>query len=65
MHDGNFPWTYLGKPLKEILEPIDMTVDEFIAVCDRFTNKKIFKTDARGNLIKDKNGNLIKLFQPG
>ena len=24
--------------------PLDMTVDEFIRVCDRFTNKKIFET---------------------
>lgn len=59
--DGKFPWTYLGKPLKDILEPLDMSVDEFIKVCDRFTNKKIFKRDASGILLKDKNGNLEKL----
>ena len=28
--DGKFPWTYLGKPLAEILEPLDMSVDEFV-----------------------------------
>ena len=60
-HDGKFPWTYLGKPLKDILEPLDLTVDEFIKICDRFTNKKIFKRDATGALLKDKNGNLEKL----
>ena len=59
--DGKFPWTYLGKPLSEILEPLDMGVDEFIKVCDRFTNKKIFKRDASGELIKDRHGNLAKL----
>src|SRR5690606_22633901 len=59
--DGKFPWTYLGKPLAEILEPLDLTVDEFIKICDRFTNKKIFKRDAAGDLIKDKHGNLEKL----
>ena len=59
--DGKFPWQYLGKNLEDILKNIDMTVDEFIKICDRFTNKKIFKTDARGQLIKDKDGNLIKL----
>lgn len=59
--DGKFPWTYLGKPLKDILEPLDMSVDEFIKVCDRFTNKKIFKRDTSGILLKDKNGNLEKL----
>lgn len=60
-HDGNFPWTYLGKPLEKILEPLDITVDEFIKICDRFTNKKLFLTDARGNLVKDGYGNLTKI----
>ena len=60
-HDGKFPWTYLDKPLKEILDPLKMSVDEFIKVCDRFTNKKLFKKDPRGNLVKDENLNLIKL----
>lgn len=59
--DGKFPWNYLGKPLAEILEPLDMTVDEFIRVCDKFTNKKIFKRDGAGALLKDKHGNLVKL----
>lgn len=59
--DGKFPWTYLGKPLKDILAPLDMTVDEFIKVCDKFTNKKIFKKDTSGALLKDKSGNLEKL----
>ncbi|WP_290599673.1 N-acetyl sugar amidotransferase [Anabaena sp. AL93] len=59
--DGKFPWTYLGKPLKDILDPLDLSVDEFIKICDRFTNKKIFKRDKSGILIKDKHGNLEKL----
>ncbi len=60
-HDGKFPWTYLGKPLEKILEPLDVSVDEFIKIADRFTNKKLFLTDTKGNLIKDKHGNLTKL----
>lgn len=63
-HDGKFPWTYLGKPIEEILAPLDMTVEEFVKVCDRFTNKKLFVTDARGALVKDKHGNLTKLKYP-
>ena len=59
--DGKFPWTYLGKPLAEILSPLEMTVDEFVKICDRFTNKKIFKRDSSGALVKDKHGNLEKL----
>lgn len=59
--DGRFPWVYLGKSLEDILRPLDMSVDEFIRVCDKFTNKKIFKRDVGGNLIKDRDGNLGKL----
>ena len=61
-HDGRFPWTYLGKDLRDILEPLGMEVDEFIKIADRFTNKQLFKTDRRGNLVKDRCGNLEKLF---
>lgn len=61
LHDGKFPWVYLGCPLEEILNEIDMSLDEFIKVCDRFTNKKLFVCDSRGNLIKDKDGNLTKI----
>ncbi len=60
-HDGKFPWTYLGKPLEKILEPLDMMVEQFVKICDRFTNKKIFVKDAQGNLQRDKHGNLTKV----
>lgn len=60
-HDGKFPWTYLGKPIAEILEPLNITVEQFIKICDRFTNKKIFCRDANGNLLKDCKGNLAKV----
>jgi hypothetical protein len=63
-HDGKFPWTYLGKPVEKILEPLGLGLDEFIAICDRFTNKKLFLKDARGNLIKDRHGNLTKIKYP-
>jgi N-acetyl sugar amidotransferase len=63
-HDGKFPWTYLGKPIEQILEPLDISLDEFIKICDRFTNKKIFKTDSRGNFVKDRKLNLVKLKYP-
>lgn len=61
VHDGKFPWVYLGCEIEEILGEIDMTLEEFVRVCDRFTNKKLFVTDARGNLAKDKDGNLTKV----
>ncbi len=59
--DGKFPWEYLGKSLAEILAPLDLSVEEFVQVCDKFTNKKIFKRDANGQLIKDQHGNLTKM----
>lgn len=59
--DGKFPNEYLGKSLEKILEPLNIKIDEFIKICDKFTNKKIFKLDSSGNLIKDKNGNLTKI----
>lgn len=61
LHDGKFPWVYLGYPIEEVLKDIGMTVDEFVRVCDRFTNKKLFVCDSRGNLVKDKDGNLTKI----
>jgi hypothetical protein len=59
--DGRFPWTYLGKPIEDILDEIDMTLEEFVQVCDRFTNKKLFITDGRGDLVRDRHGNLTKV----
>ncbi len=60
LHDGKFPWTYLNVPIENILEPLGMGIDEFVEICDRFTNKAIFATDGQGNLIKDRHGNLTK-----
>jgi len=60
-HDGKFPWIYLGRRIEEILEEIDLSIDEFIAICDRFTNKKLFVCDAKGRLVKDRYGNLTKI----
>lgn len=60
-HDGKFPWTCLGKPLEAILSPLGLSVDQFTKTCDRFTNKKVFLRDAKGNLIKDSQGNLTKI----
>lgn len=60
-HDGKFPWEYLGRSLEKTLGEIDMSVEEFVRVCDRFTNKRLFVTDARGELVRDAHGNLTKI----
>tara|TARA_Y100000590_G_C15747383_1_gene1022676 strand:+ start:566 stop:1681 length:1116 start_codon:yes stop_codon:yes gene_type:complete len=58
--EGKFPTSYMGKSLEKILKRINLNTNEFSLICDNFTNKKIFKTDQSGNLIKSDN-NLIKL----
>jgi N-acetyl sugar amidotransferase len=59
--DGRFPWQYLGKSLSDILMPLDLTIEEFILIADKFTNKKIFERGLDGNFIKDKYQNLKKI----
>jgi len=59
--DGKFPWSYLGKPLNEILAPLEIDIPNFVKICDKFTNKKIFKLNNSGDLLKDRQGNLTKI----
>ena len=61
LHDGKYPWTYLGKPIEEILNRIDLTILEFDAICERFTNKDLFLKDKNGLLIRDSTNSLIKI----
>ena len=61
LHDGKYPWTYLGKPLDQILGRIGLTIDEFDAICERFTNKKLFLKGANGTLMRDSSNSLIKV----
>ena len=61
LHDGKYPWTCLGKPLHLILKRIDVTVEEFDAICERFTNKDLFLKNEDGQLIRDSTNSLIKV----
>lgn len=45
--DGQWPATYLGVSLEEILEPLQMKIEEFIEICNRFTNTKLFRITNR------------------
>ena len=58
---GKYPQEYLGKNIKEILNYIDMSQNEFDEICYKFTNKKIFQKNTDGTLKLDNSGNLIKL----
>ncbi len=59
--DGKFPWEYLGKSLEEILNPLNISLDEFMKLCDQFTNKRIFKRDENGKLLKNSDNSPIKI----
>jgi len=54
--EGKIPWKYAP----DFFAYIGITEKEFLDNLDRFTNKKIFKCDEDGKLIKDKDGNPIK-----
>jgi len=60
-HDGKFPRTYLGHPIQEVLSEIDLTLEEFREICDRFTNRSLFRTDRQGNLMRDRDGDVVKI----
>ncbi len=60
-HDGRFPATYLDKPLEEILSHINIRSDEFVEICDQFTNRDLFRTDAAGQVIKRSDGSPMKI----
>lgn len=57
--DGRFPWSYLGKPLAEIISPLGITVEEFREICDRFTNTTLFKLNSSGGFVRDDRGDLV------
>ncbi len=42
LYDGKYPTTYLGKSLEEILEPLEITIPEFIDICNKFANPDLF-----------------------
>ena len=56
--EGKIPWKYIP----DFLEYLDISESEFFTNLDRFTNKKIFKTDENGKLVKDSSGNVIRNF---
>ena len=52
-NDGIYPSSYLGKNLDKILKDVKLTMEEFDTICDKFTNKELFKCNQAGELIKD------------
>jgi N-acetyl sugar amidotransferase len=59
--EGKFPWSYLDKKLSDILLSINMTQNEFMEICDKFTNKKLFRLNSDKTLFKDNSFSLKKI----
>jgi N-acetyl sugar amidotransferase len=61
IHDGRYPASYLGHALDDLLDEIGLTREAFDAVCDRFTNRRLFRTNRHGELDRDPDGRPIKI----
>ena len=53
----------MGKKLEDIIKEIGIDKNHFDNICDQFTNKKLFKLDNKKKPLKDKDGNLIPLYE--
>jgi N-acetyl sugar amidotransferase len=58
--DGKFPHSYLGKSLEDILRPLDIGLEQFDDICDRFTTRSLFINSHDGELLRDTDNNLQK-----
>jgi len=56
-HEGKLPEKFLD----EFLDQWEMSREKFLDICDKFTNKELFKKDENGILLRDKLGNLEKI----
>ena len=59
LKSGKFPEEYLGYKLSEVLDEINCSKEEFINICDKFTNKSLFVCNNKNELVKDENLNLL------
>jgi hypothetical protein len=59
--DGRYPTSYLGKNLLEILSPLDISINEFDEICDKFTNRALFRKNKSGELERQSDFSLTKI----
>ena len=55
-HDGRYPASYLDRTLTEILAYFQISMQEFEAVCDDYTNYDLFLQDQAGQLMRREDG---------
>jgi len=56
-YEGKIPLKYFD----EFLEDFELTKNEFLSICDKFTNKVLFRTNSDNELIRDENDNIEKI----
>jgi len=56
-YEGKIPTKYF----KDFLEDFELTHEEFLSICEKFTNKELFKTDQNGRLVRDEEDNIQKI----
>ena len=56
-YEGKIPTKYL----KDFLSDADLTEEQFYEICDRFTDRKLFKVNSENELIKDEFHNIEKI----
>ena len=56
-YEGKIPTKYID----EFLDEFEFSKEEFLKICDKFTNKDLFKTDNKNNLIRDEADNIEKI----
>ena len=59
--DGRYPASYLGKSLLEIISPLELSLNEFNQICDKFTNKALFRKNKSGELERQSDFSLTKI----
>lgn len=59
--DGNYPHTYLGKSLNEVIAKIGLTTDNFNFICNKFTNTELFRKSKKGDFERNLDGSPIKI----
>lgn len=62
--DGRYPARYLGYPLRDVLSQIGLEITAFDTLCDRFTNRALFQTDAERNLVRRSDESPERLNEP-
>ena len=55
--EGKIPTQYLD----EFLTESELTKEEFLDICEKFTNKDLFKKDENDMLLRDENGDIEKI----